>query len=76
MSGTHKHRCPNQHCGHIWEHGNDNRGDTQAHTCQKCGSEQWGWHYGGHEPPPRSVSPDEHYAAFMQAFQELMEGKR
>lgn len=39
---THKHKCNG--CGHIWEHGNACRGNVEAHTCARCGDEQWS-HY-------------------------------
>lgn len=38
-SAFHKHKCGN--CGHIWEHSNGCGGDVKAHTCEKCGEEQW-----------------------------------
>lgn len=50
----HKHKCPNQSCNYIWEH-EDECADLQseaeatlAHTCPKCGREQW-FKYWGHE---------------------------
>ena len=46
--GSHKHKC--NHCQHVWEHSNQCAGDKQAHTCQKCGEEQW-YKYRGHLQP-------------------------
>jgi rRNA maturation endonuclease Nob1 len=42
----HRHKC--EACGHIWEHASDNAGDTEAHTCPKCGTEleSWEWYIG------------------------------
>jgi predicted nucleic acid-binding Zn-ribbon protein len=40
---THKHKC--DRCAHVWEHGEHCAGDTKAHTCTQCGSEQWSRHY-------------------------------
>ena len=40
--GRHTHLCSN--CGHIWEHGAEARGDEAAHTCEKCGTEDWWVH--------------------------------
>lgn len=42
---SHKHKCPNPSCGHIWEHGNNCAGDPHAHECEKCGTEQWYKYY-------------------------------
>jgi len=50
--GLHKHKC--KKCGYIWQHENSCGGpDTdkravKAHTCVKCGEEQW-WKYDGKE---------------------------
>lgn len=41
---THKHKCPNPQCGHVWEHGREAAGSQKAHECPKCGTEQW-WKY-------------------------------
>lgn len=44
MNCLHKHKCDN--CGHVWEHdGADiicgKLDTTKAHTCEKCGEEQY-----------------------------------
>jgi len=39
---THKHRC--ETCGFIWEHETNCINNTKAHTCIKCGAEQWHWY--------------------------------
>lgn len=31
----HKHKCPR--CGNVWQHGDNNAGDAQAHMCPECG---------------------------------------
>jgi predicted RNA-binding Zn-ribbon protein involved in translation (DUF1610 family) len=41
IKSTHKHKCPNKDCGHIWEHGNDCMGDEKEHKCPQCGAMQW-----------------------------------
>lgn len=38
----HKHLC--KKCGACWRHGNDNKGDEEAHTCE-CGNEVWSRHW-------------------------------
>lgn len=38
-SGLHSHTCDN--CGNRWEHGEDNAGSQLAHTCGRCGAEQY-----------------------------------
>ncbi len=38
-AGEHKHKCSN--CGNAWKHSNKNLGDVKAHTCSKCGEEEW-----------------------------------
>lgn len=51
-NGTHRHKCE---CGFIWEHENNcsmqimkagGKDNKQAHTCRKCGREQWQKYYG------------------------------
>lgn len=29
-------------CGHLWAHGDDNKDNTEAHMCPKCGRGPWG----------------------------------
>lgn len=36
--GTHGHTCK---CGRVWRHGEDQAGNTEAHTCRECGREVW-----------------------------------
>ena len=38
----HCHKCSK--CGTQWEHSNMCAGDTQAHTCEKCGHVEWARH--------------------------------
>lgn len=45
--GLHKHCCPD--CFHVWEHQDTMRGNREAHTCIKCGSQCW-LHYHGDAP--------------------------
>lgn len=40
--GQHCHKCSK--CGTKWEHSNMCAGDTQAHTCEKCGHVEWARH--------------------------------
>lgn len=40
-NGYHRHRCPNPRCGNLWTHSDGCGGDDKAHTCEKCGAEQW-----------------------------------
>jgi predicted nucleic acid-binding Zn-ribbon protein len=42
---THRHKCPNRHCGHIWMHGDDMFCNVQAHRCPRCGTEQFNKYY-------------------------------
>lgn len=52
MTDLHKHKCPG--CGHIWEHGSENRGNKEAHQCPTgCGNESW-WHH--EEPSDREIA--------------------
>lgn len=46
MSDLHQHKCNG--CSHIWEHGSENRGNVEAHTCTNCGQQQWA-HYDPNE---------------------------
>lgn len=32
---THQHKCL---CGNVWEHGEDKKGDLEAHLCHNCGT--------------------------------------
>ena len=45
----HKHKCPKDSCGHIWQHSaSDFNGSEEfhrGHACPKCGAEQWNKHY-------------------------------
>lgn len=34
----HTHKCV---CGNIWRHSNFQYGNVKAHTCDKCGKEEW-----------------------------------
>lgn len=36
---THRHTCGT--CGHVWEHGSKHEDSVKAHTCEKCGDQQW-----------------------------------
>jgi hypothetical protein len=54
----HDHWCPS--CGHLWGHDPDpfwlsgepggHEANVKAHTCEKCGTEQWIKHYGDAGP--------------------------
>ncbi len=46
--GFHRHKC--RKCGYIWEHGNTCVNDEKAHTCSKCGTEEWYWYQGPQAP--------------------------
>lgn len=41
---SHRHKCNN--CSFVWRHHNRMFGTTEAHTCGRCGREQW-WKYEG-----------------------------
>lgn len=43
--GTHKHKCPNPECCHVWEHGDDCKGIEEEHVCPKCNTIQWTKYY-------------------------------
>lgn len=42
--GYHLHKCDG--CSCIWEHSDKMGGDQKAHTCPKCGAEQWRKYFG------------------------------
>lgn len=43
---THQHKCSDPYCGTVWQHdGRESKGNANAHTCPKCGTEQWNRHY-------------------------------
>jgi len=37
--GTHQHKC--QGCHTVWRHADACAGDVAAHTCKKCGRQEW-----------------------------------
>lgn len=37
--GEHKHQCPA--CATTWKHSDNYFGNVEAHSCPRCGTEQW-----------------------------------
>lgn len=40
----HKHKCSS--CGTIWQHSDSCGDDDLAHSCPRCGIQQWDKYYG------------------------------
>jgi hypothetical protein len=39
--GEHDHRCMNGSCKEQWRHSDECVYDEPAHTCKRCGAQQW-----------------------------------